>query len=55
MNMFAIQVLAEIGVVLLICYGIWHEEDLIEFETVMKQYIKKKWRHIWNSRKYSMK
>lgn len=53
--MFALQIIAEVAVVILLCYGIWHEEDLIEFEAVLKQYIKKKWRHIWNSKKSSMR
>lgn len=32
----------EVLIVLLLAYGTLHEDELIEFETVMKQYIKKK-------------
>lgn len=40
--MFTIKIILEVAIVLLIAYGIWHEDELIEFEQVLKWYIKKK-------------
>jgi len=38
--MFALQVLLEIAIVLLIGYGILHEDELIEFEDELWKVIK---------------
>lgn len=37
--MFIVQVLLEIAIVLLIAYGIWHEEELIKAEVIIKKFI----------------
>lgn len=39
--MFTIKIILEVAMVLLIACGIWHEDELIEFEQVLKWYIKK--------------
>lgn len=39
--MFVLKVILEIMVVLLIAYGIWHEEDLVELEDVLLQWVKR--------------
>jgi len=39
--MFTVKIILEVIFVLLIAYGIIHEEELIEFETVMVQWAKR--------------
>lgn len=47
---FSMQILFEVFLVLLIVYGYKHENDLIEFETILKQYAKKKIRSFKHER-----
>lgn len=42
--MFIIQIVLEIAVVILIAYGIWHEEELAEWEHRTWQKIKRRWK-----------
>lgn len=50
--MFGIKILLEVAVVLLICYGIIHEEDLVEFESVVAWCIKNPGKVKANVKKY---
>lgn len=39
--MFVLKIAIELTVVAIIAYGIWHEEELIELETVLIQWAKR--------------
>lgn len=52
---FGVKVLLEILIALLIVYGFIHEDELIEFETILKQYIKRRYRYANRKFKKSQK